>query len=185
MSFARGSRAALGRRQHDLTRAPAELNPHSTQSSKAVAQRRRRAPPSREPIAVAAVRARSDPRPTRSPMRWRGCPRPMPLSKPECAVRDEAGLRADKPARCRRWSRAPQAGPRPKPFPRCDFALIDANAALRTLALDLARTSARFATSPTSGARLSPLLPRRPADLVVASYVIGELGEAERGSSPN
>jgi ribosomal protein RSM22 (predicted rRNA methylase) len=61
------------------------------------------------------------------------------------------------------------------------FALIDANAALRTLALDLARTSARFEdlTYGRDDAFVS-VAEASSRDLVVASYMIGELGEAEQ-----
>lgn len=59
------------------------------------------------------------------------------------------------------------------------FALLDANDALRKLALDLAVESDRRITYRLgdAGALLSKA---ETADLVIASYVIGELGEAER-----
>jgi ribosomal protein RSM22 (predicted rRNA methylase) len=61
------------------------------------------------------------------------------------------------------------------------FALIDANAALRALALALARTSARFDDlTYDRDEAFASLAEARPRDLVVASYVIGELGEAEQ-----
>jgi ribosomal protein RSM22 (predicted rRNA methylase) len=61
------------------------------------------------------------------------------------------------------------------------FALIDANAALRTLAFDLARTSARFDDlTYDRGEAFAALAEAGCRDLVVASYVIGELGEDER-----
>jgi ribosomal protein RSM22 (predicted rRNA methylase) len=62
-----------------------------------------------------------------------------------------------------------------------NFTLLDANAALRALALELFRESSRL-----SGVRYSlrearaALTDTEPADLVVASYMIGELGDAER-----
>jgi ribosomal protein RSM22 (predicted rRNA methylase) len=62
-----------------------------------------------------------------------------------------------------------------------DFNLLDANAALRALALDLFRESSRL-----TGIRYSHREARAAlgdtalADLVVASYMIGELGDAER-----
>jgi ribosomal protein RSM22 (predicted rRNA methylase) len=61
------------------------------------------------------------------------------------------------------------------------FTLLDANAALRTLALDLAHDSSRLRdiTYRRGGARAA-LADAEPADLVVASYVIAELGDAER-----
>jgi len=63
------------------------------------------------------------------------------------------------------------------------FVLLDANHALRTLALDLLGDSARV-----GGLRYEPgeartsLAKTEAADLVIASYLIGELGEAERRS---
>jgi ribosomal protein RSM22 (predicted rRNA methylase) len=63
------------------------------------------------------------------------------------------------------------------------FTLLDANGALRELALDLGRDSTRLrdidyhhheATSALAGAE--------SADLVIASYLIGEMGEAARAS---
>jgi ribosomal protein RSM22 (predicted rRNA methylase) len=61
------------------------------------------------------------------------------------------------------------------------FSLLDGNDALRTLALDLARGSARLAGLDyvRADARVG-LIAAEPADLVIASYLIGELGEAER-----
>ncbi|MBV8925659.1 MAG: SAM-dependent methyltransferase [Bradyrhizobium sp.] len=63
------------------------------------------------------------------------------------------------------------------------FALLDANAALRTLALELQRASRRFGDVKydASEAR-SALNGAEAADLVVASYLVGELGDAERES---
>src|SRR6266481_3743635 len=61
------------------------------------------------------------------------------------------------------------------------FALLDDNAALRTLARDLAGGSARLADLKYREGDASALLTQaEPADLVVASYMIGELGEAAR-----
>ena len=63
------------------------------------------------------------------------------------------------------------------------FALLDANPALRTLALQLLGDSPRFrGLSYDSGDARSALAKTEPADLVVASYLIGELGEADRKS---
>jgi ribosomal protein RSM22 (predicted rRNA methylase) len=61
------------------------------------------------------------------------------------------------------------------------LALLDANPALRALALDLASSSTRLRdlTYQHGGARAA-LAECEPADLVVASYMIGELSEAER-----
>lgn len=62
-----------------------------------------------------------------------------------------------------------------------DFTLLDANATLSRLALDLARDSSRLAECRylpgDAGANLAEVA---PADLVVASYIIGELGEADQ-----
>jgi ribosomal protein RSM22 (predicted rRNA methylase) len=61
------------------------------------------------------------------------------------------------------------------------FALIDANAALRALALDLARGSARLSDwKYDEGEARAALTEAEPADLVIASYMIGELSERER-----
>ncbi|HZC95937.1 MAG TPA: small ribosomal subunit Rsm22 family protein [Bradyrhizobium sp.] len=61
------------------------------------------------------------------------------------------------------------------------FTLLDANDALRTLALDLARDSTRLRglSYQRTEARVA-LTKADAADLVVASYMIGELGEAEQ-----
>jgi ribosomal protein RSM22 (predicted rRNA methylase) len=61
------------------------------------------------------------------------------------------------------------------------FTLLDANGALRALALDLARSSGRLRemTYRHEEARAA-LAAAEPADLVVASYMIGEMQEAER-----
>jgi len=61
------------------------------------------------------------------------------------------------------------------------FSLLDDNTALRALALYLARGSARLGDLAYDKGEARALLARsEPADLVVASYMIGELGEAER-----
>ena len=61
-----------------------------------------------------------------------------------------------------------------------DFALLDANEALRTLALDLTPTA--FGCEPRLRTRRSPpaLAKANAADLVVASYMISEIGDAEQ-----
>jgi ribosomal protein RSM22 (predicted rRNA methylase) len=62
-----------------------------------------------------------------------------------------------------------------------DFTLLDANSALRTLALDLFRDGSRL-----SGVQYvhreahAALADSEPADLVVASYMIGEIAHTER-----
>jgi ribosomal protein RSM22 (predicted rRNA methylase) len=61
------------------------------------------------------------------------------------------------------------------------FALVDANTALRALALDLASGSARLrGMTYARGQARAALTEAEAADLVVASYVVGELGDAER-----
>src|SRR5437763_2694627 len=61
------------------------------------------------------------------------------------------------------------------------FTMIDTNVALRALALDLARGSARLSNLKyAKGEARAALAEAEPADLVTASYVIGELGERER-----
>jgi ribosomal protein RSM22 (predicted rRNA methylase) len=61
------------------------------------------------------------------------------------------------------------------------FALLDDNPALRALALDLVRGSARFGElSYDKGEARALLVQSAPADLVIASYVIGELDETAR-----
>src|ERR1700722_351459 len=64
-----------------------------------------------------------------------------------------------------------------------DFTLLDANSALRALALDLGHDSARLnkMTYQRGEARVA-LAAAEAADLVVASYVIAELGEMERSA---
>jgi ribosomal protein RSM22 (predicted rRNA methylase) len=62
-----------------------------------------------------------------------------------------------------------------------DFALLDANGALRELALELASESTRLREIDyRHGDARTTLANAEPADLVVASYVIGEMGEAEQ-----
>jgi ribosomal protein RSM22 (predicted rRNA methylase) len=61
------------------------------------------------------------------------------------------------------------------------FVLLDANDALRTLALDLAGGSARLgALKYEKGEARAALGDTGPADLVIASYMIGELTKRER-----
>jgi len=61
------------------------------------------------------------------------------------------------------------------------FALLDANDALRTLALGLARDSPRLGNlGYARGDARARLAGAEPADLVVASYVIGEISNGER-----
>jgi ribosomal protein RSM22 (predicted rRNA methylase) len=61
------------------------------------------------------------------------------------------------------------------------FTLLDANPALRALALELAHANARLGKlSYHAGDARSLLAEAEPADLVVASYLIGELSEGER-----
>lgn len=61
------------------------------------------------------------------------------------------------------------------------FVLLDNNAALRALALDLARHTRRLeAITYLHGNACELLSTAEPADLVIASYLIGEMGEAER-----
>ena len=61
------------------------------------------------------------------------------------------------------------------------FTLLDANDALRTLALELSRNSTRLrgVTYPAGQAR-DLLGNAEAADLVIASYMIGEIGDTER-----
>jgi ribosomal protein RSM22 (predicted rRNA methylase) len=62
-----------------------------------------------------------------------------------------------------------------------DFALLDANSALRVLALELAGGCARLrGMTYRRGEARAALADAEPADLVVASYMIGEMSEAER-----
>jgi ribosomal protein RSM22 (predicted rRNA methylase) len=64
-----------------------------------------------------------------------------------------------------------------------DFTLLDANSALRALALDLGRTSTRLGKMTYQrGEARAALAAAEPADLVVASYVIAELRDKERSA---
>ena len=60
-----------------------------------------------------------------------------------------------------------------------NFMLLDINAALQTLALELGREHARLAAM-TCRRDAHALDEAEPADLVIASYLIGEVGETER-----
>jgi ribosomal protein RSM22 (predicted rRNA methylase) len=63
------------------------------------------------------------------------------------------------------------------------FDLLDANPALRALALDLAQDDPRLsALNYAAGDARSKLTEAAPAELVIASYVINELGEVGRGA---
>src|SRR6476646_9774035 len=62
-----------------------------------------------------------------------------------------------------------------------DFALLDANDALRSLALELAQDSARLRdVNYKRGEARAALAKAEAADFVVASYMIGELSDAEQ-----
>ncbi len=69
-------------------------------------------------------------------------------------------------------------------FPSLDtFTLLDANAALRALALDLAARDARLSSlSYRHGEALRIIDDAPQADLVIASYVINELGDDDRAA---
>ena len=61
------------------------------------------------------------------------------------------------------------------------FTLLDANPALRALALDLLKGNPRLGAASYELGQARTLLPKAgEADLVIASYLIGELGESER-----
>ena len=61
------------------------------------------------------------------------------------------------------------------------FVLLDANDSLRALALDLANGLSRFdKLTYRRGDAATLLASSEPADLVIASYLVGELGDAER-----
>lgn len=61
------------------------------------------------------------------------------------------------------------------------FTLLDANAALHALALDLSRETVRLRDMTyRRGEARAALAAAEPADLVVASYMIGEIGGAEQ-----
>jgi ribosomal protein RSM22 (predicted rRNA methylase) len=67
--------------------------------------------------------------------------------------------------------------------PLTSLTLLDTNTALRALALDLQRGSTRFGgVNYHAGDARAALAKAETADLVIASYLIGELGEAERTS---
>jgi ribosomal protein RSM22 (predicted rRNA methylase) len=62
-----------------------------------------------------------------------------------------------------------------------DFTLLDANGALRALALDLFRDSSRLASVQYAHREArATLADTKASDLVVASYMIGEIDDAER-----
>jgi ribosomal protein RSM22 (predicted rRNA methylase) len=64
-----------------------------------------------------------------------------------------------------------------------DFTLLDTNNALRALAVDLSHDSARLSTMTYQrGEARAALAASEAADLVVASYVIAELSDAERSA---
>ncbi|WP_338697265.1 small ribosomal subunit Rsm22 family protein [Bradyrhizobium sp. 26S5] len=64
-----------------------------------------------------------------------------------------------------------------------DFTLLDANEALRTLALDLTRKSSRLrGVRYELGQARTYVTHADTADLVIASYVINEIGETERAA---
>src|SRR6201999_2649348 len=61
-----------------------------------------------------------------------------------------------------------------------DFTLIDANSALRTLALDLGRESSRLQEMDYQhGEALTALAAAPQADTVVASYMVGEISDTK------
>jgi ribosomal protein RSM22 (predicted rRNA methylase) len=62
-----------------------------------------------------------------------------------------------------------------------ELTLLDANAALRALAIELSQSSPRLSAMRYEKGDASKLaVGQEPADLVIASYVINELGETER-----
>jgi ribosomal protein RSM22 (predicted rRNA methylase) len=64
-----------------------------------------------------------------------------------------------------------------------DFTLLDANTALRALALDLSHDSTRLRElTYQRGEARTALAASEAADLVIASYVIAELGDTERSA---
>jgi ribosomal protein RSM22 (predicted rRNA methylase) len=64
-----------------------------------------------------------------------------------------------------------------------EFTLLDANSALRALALDLGRRSTRLSEMRHErGEARAALAEADAADLVVASYMVGEIDEAERSA---
>ena len=80
--------------------------------------------------------------------------------------------------------RAPRAGPRRKHSPRCrSLTLLDANDALRSAGAGSCGDSSRLRRCGYErGDARAALAEADAADLVVASYVIGEIGEAERSA---
>jgi ribosomal protein RSM22 (predicted rRNA methylase) len=67
-----------------------------------------------------------------------------------------------------------------------DFNLLDANAALRDLAIDLAQSNPRLASMQYQPGDARKLLATAPeTDLVIASYVINELGDIDRAAFTN
>jgi ribosomal protein RSM22 (predicted rRNA methylase) len=65
--------------------------------------------------------------------------------------------------------------------PLQSFALLDTNDALRAIALDFAKESARLGDLKyRKGEALAALADAEAADLVIASYMIGELDDAQR-----
>jgi ribosomal protein RSM22 (predicted rRNA methylase) len=64
-----------------------------------------------------------------------------------------------------------------------DFTSVDANTALRRLALDLFDKSSRLSRIQyTQGEARAVLVNAEPADLVVASYLLGEMSDTERAA---
>lgn len=64
-----------------------------------------------------------------------------------------------------------------------DFTLVDANTALRKLALDLAEKSSRLSGIRYAHGNARAMLTNADAaDLVLASYLVGEMGEPERAA---
>jgi ribosomal protein RSM22 (predicted rRNA methylase) len=61
-----------------------------------------------------------------------------------------------------------------------DFALLDINAALQSLALEFSRAHPRLGATMTCRRDAHALEEAEPVDLVIASYLIGEVGDAER-----
>jgi ribosomal protein RSM22 (predicted rRNA methylase) len=62
-----------------------------------------------------------------------------------------------------------------------DFVSVDANTALRTLALDLFGRSPRLSTLRyKQGEARAAIANAEPADMVIASYLLGEMGDTER-----
>ena len=103
--------------------------------------------------------------------------------QPECAARNPAGFRAQDACSISAPVRAPRHGPRRRRFRRSRHSRCSMpTTRLRTLALDLCSDSSRLRERPITNAakRATRLAKAEAADLVIASYVIGEIGEAER-----